>query len=128
MSKSYQQLSSLSHRWVLVNFAVLLVVFSLNTLVWPSCARSPNWVIWIIHVLPLVVFIPGLIKQNIRSFIWMTMILLGFFMASVSTAFACKSALMLTEVILIGSLFTSAMLYIRWRSRALKQATENQES
>ena len=70
----------------------------------------------------LLVFLPGMVKQNIQSYIWLSLILLMMFLASVSTAFACTTILTIAEVLVVVTLFTSVMFYIRWRSRELKQA------
>jgi uncharacterized membrane protein len=121
MANNYQQLSHYARFCLLLSYSALLLLFAVNTLVVPSCNRSPNIVIFLLHLLPLLVFLPSLLKQNVRAHAWMTFVLLGYFMMSVSTAFACKSILLTTEVLLIAALFIAAMLYIRWRSRELKQ-------
>lgn len=121
MQKNYQRLSRYSRRVVWCSYTALLTVICLNTLVWPSCNRSPNGVILGIQLVLLLAFLPGMLKQNVRSYVWLTFVLLGFFMAAVSISFACTSLLTISEVLLITVLFISAMLYIRWRSRELKQ-------
>ena len=122
MQNQFDVLARYSRICVLVSCAGLLLVFTLSTLVWPSCNRNPNTVMWGIHLLPVLLFVPGIIKKNVRSHVWLTFILLGYFMTSVNTAFACTSALTVIEVGLIVILFISAMLYIRWQSKALKQS------
>jgi uncharacterized membrane protein len=121
MQKNYQRLSQYSRNLAWLSYAGLLLVLVLNTVVWPTCQRSPNGVILAIQLVLLLVFLPGMLKQNVRTYVWLTFTLLGFFMASVSTAFACSSHLTLAEVLLIVTLFISAMMYVRWRSLELKQ-------
>ncbi|MEE8057074.1 MAG: DUF2069 domain-containing protein [Pseudomonadales bacterium] len=125
MTNEYQLLSRRSRAVVLVSFFGLLAVFTVSTLIVPSCNRNPNVVIWVLHILPLLMFLPSILQQNVRAHAWLTFVLLGHFMASVSTAFACTSALMLIEVALISVLFIAAMLYIRWRSRETKFLASN---
>lgn len=120
MKNEYTVVAARSRSAVLINYAALLIVFTINTLLVPSCNREPNTAIWLLHTVPLLIFLPGLIRQSPRVLVWLTFILLGHFMASVSIAFACTSVLMLIEVVLIVLLFISTMMYIRWRSRELR--------
>ncbi|WP_101759960.1 DUF2069 domain-containing protein [Oceanicoccus sp. KOV_DT_Chl] len=120
MQNKYTVLARRARITVWFSYVALLVVFTLVTVVAPSCNRDPNPVIWCIHLLLLLPFLPAIIKQDVRGHAWLTFVLLGFFMASVSTAFACTSWLTLLEVSLISSLFIAALLFIRWRSRELK--------
>lgn len=124
MHNEFTVFAKITRQISLLSYVALLAVFTLGTLVYPSCNRSPNTVIWVVHVLPLLVFLPGMLKQNVRSYVWMTFLLLGYFMMSVSTVFACPSTLMLLEVGLIVVLFIAAMMYVRWRSKELKK-TDN---
>ena len=77
--------------------------------------------IWAIQILLLLAFLPGLLKQNLRSLVWLSFIILGFFIAAVSTAFACTSLVAILEVVFIVVLFIAAMLHIRWHSKAQKE-------
>ena len=128
MQKNYQKYSQLSRRIVWLSYLGLLVVLCLNTAVWPSCGREPNLVILGVQLALLLAFLPGIVRQNLRSHIWLTFMLLGFFTMSVSTAFACSSIFTIAEVVLVAVLFISAMLYIRWRSMALRQSSEVENS
>ena len=83
---------------------------------------------WGIQIAILLSFLPGVLKQNIRTHVWLTFILLGFFIASVTTVFACYSILTLLEVLVIVALFVSSMLYIRWQSRALNEKGSGSEN
>lgn len=120
MEHKYHRLSRYSRGVVWLSYAALLTVLSFNTMVWPSCGRQPNGVILGIQLVLLLMFLPGMVKQNVRSHVWLTFTLLGFFMAAVATAFACTSWLTVGEVLLIVVLFIAAMLFVRWRSKALK--------
>lgn len=122
MSNDYQVLAKRSRQLAQVSFWLLLLVLLLNTVVFPSCNREPNWVVLAVQSGLVLVFLPGMLKQNVKSYIWLSLILLMMFLASVSTAFACTTVLTVAEVLLVVALFIAAMLYIRWRSRELKQA------
>ena len=119
--KNYASLAFYTRQCLLVSYACLALVVTLGTLVWPSCSRSPNGVVWAIQMLVLLAFLPGVIKRNLRTHIWLTFVLLFFFIASVSTAFACTSLLTVAEVFFVMELFITAMLYVRWQARSVKQ-------
>jgi len=71
-------------------------------------------------LLPLLLFVPGMMRDNLRSFIWLCFVCLLYFISLVTRSFAdpesLRSALGLVSVVI---LFISAMLYVRWRARSL---------
>jgi len=71
------------------------------------------------HLLPLLIFLPGLLRQNTRTHVWVAFICNGYFLVSVNAIFACPTALAAIEIALTVILFISATLFIRWRSREL---------
>jgi len=78
----------------------------------------------VIQVLPLLVFMPGVARDNLRSVIWLTFVLLGYFVWAVLAAFArSDDPLAQLGVALIVALFSVAALYIRFRGRELKSAS-----
>ena len=127
MSNDYKMLANRSRLLAQVSYWLLVLVLLLNTVVSPSCNREPNWVILAVQLALLLVFLPGMLKQNVRSYIWLCLVLLMMFLAAVTTAFACTTVLTIVEVLLTVALFIAAMLYIRWRSRELKQAATEPE-
>lgn len=118
-TNKYIVLAVWSRRAVWLSYFGLIAVLSLIILVWPSCNREPSPVIWAIQVGILACFLPGMIKQHVRTHAWLAFILMGYFMGSVSTVFACASTLLVAEVVLTVLLFIAATLYIRWRSKQL---------
>ena len=122
----YEVWASRSRRLVLICFAGLPVVFTLSLLLFPGCGRQASVVIWLLHMLPLTLFVAGILRQNVRTHLWLCFILLGYFLLAVQYIFACQSVLGALELALIVVLFNAAMLYVRWRSRALA-AVELQE-
>ena len=119
MNANYQQLARRTRYFVLSSYFGLLLIFTLNTLVWPSCNKHTNTVIWLIHLLPMLMFLHGVLTRNTRTHVWLSFISLGYFLAAVPTAYVCFSVFPMLETVLIVQLFTSAMLYVRWRSREL---------
>jgi uncharacterized membrane protein len=122
-STDYKRLAAGARIGVLVSYFGMLLVFSLTTMVLPSCQRSPNWVIWLIHLLPLLMLVRGVMNRNVRSHVWLSFLSLGYFMASVNGIFACPTFLTGLEIVLEVMLFVTTTMYIRWRSRELKAAS-----
>ena len=120
MSANYEQLSRYTFNTVLVTYASLLVLYVLTLLMYPSCGRSASVIIAGLHLIPLMCFLPGLMKGNVHSYVWLCFILLGYFIVAVPNALGCSTVLNVMEPILIVVLFTAAMMFIRWRSKALK--------
>lgn len=84
--------------------------------------RAPA-VVWVALLLPLVVFIPGILKDNLRSYIWLCFVSLLYFMRLVIALFAQPDSV--TAIVGMGAvvvLFISAMMYVRWRARELRDA------
>lgn len=128
MQCDYQRLAWRSYTVVMCSYLGLLVVFTLNTLIWPSCNRQPNTVIWLIHIVPMLLFLPGLLKRQARTHVWLSFISLGYFLAAVPLVYVCFSPLPIIETLLIVQLFISTMLYARWRSRELSTAVQQHQS
>lgn len=119
-AKNYHLIAQWARYVVLPSYFGLLSVLSINTLVVPTCDRDPNTVIWLIQIGPLVMFVHGVITQNVRSHVWIAFLCLGYFLLSVNAVFSCPTLLSGIENGLIFLLFCSATLYIRWRSKELK--------
>ena len=116
----YQKLAQLARYGVLLSYFGLLVTFSLSALWWPSCDRSPSAIIWSIHVVPLLLFVHGIVKKNVRTHVWVSFICLGYFLVSVNAVFACPDVFTGIEIFLISVLFTTSTMYIRCYSREQK--------
>ena len=120
MSNNYQRLSGYTFYTVLFSYASLLVLYVLTLLMYPSCGRSGNLLIAGLHLVPLLCFLPSLMRQHIRSYVWFCFMLLGYFLVAVPNALGCSTVLNILEPILVVVLFTAAMMHVRWRSRAIK--------
>ncbi len=81
------------------------------------------WIIWLGKLLPLLIFLPGMIRNNLRSFIWLCFVCLLYFMMLVEALFARPGAwLPVVGTCAVVVLFVAAMLYVRWRARQLRAA------
>ncbi|MEM1154002.1 MAG: DUF2069 domain-containing protein [Pseudomonadota bacterium] len=79
------------------------------------------WIIWVGKLLPLLIFVPGMLKDNLRSFIWLCFVSLLYFIALVERLFVMPdSPLAVTGMIAVVTLFCAAMMYVRWRGKELR--------
>jgi uncharacterized membrane protein len=79
------------------------------------------WFIWVLKLLPLLIFLPGMRKDNLRSYIWLCFVCLGYFIILVQRIFAQPdSLLVLCGLFSVVVLFIAAMLYVRWRAQELR--------
>ena len=77
--------------------------------------------IWAVKLLPLMMFLPGMLRDNLRSYIWLCFICLGYFLVLVQRAFAQPdSLLVISGLVAVVVLFNAAMLYVRWRALELR--------
>ena len=79
------------------------------------------WFIWGLKLLPLLLFLPGMRKDNLRSYIWLCFVCLGYFLILVQRVFAQPdNPLVIGGLVMVVLLFCAAMLYVRWRARELR--------
>lgn len=84
------------------------------------------WVIWLGKLLPLLIFLPGMLKGNLRSFIWLCFVSLLYFIALVERLFALPgNPQAVTGMVAVVTLFIAAMMYVRWRARELRAADQH---
>jgi uncharacterized membrane protein len=83
-------------------------------------------VIWLGKLLPLLIFLPGMLADRLRTFIWLCFVCLLYFIASVERLFAQpESWLAITGMVAVVLLFSSAMMYVRWRARELRAVDQS---
>lgn len=100
-------------------FSLALALFA-EVLV--SLGDGAPWLIWLVRLLPLLVFIPGMLADRLRSYIWLCFVCLMYFMSAVLRIFAQpQDPVTIIGLIAIVTLFISAMLYVRWRAQQLKR-------
>jgi uncharacterized membrane protein len=77
------------------------------------------WFIWAVKLLPLLLFLPGMRRGNLRSFIWLCFVCLGYFFVLVPRIFAQPdSPVVIGSLAAVVILFISSMLFVRWKARA----------
>jgi uncharacterized membrane protein len=91
-----------------------------------SVLQQPPLLVWIMRVLPLLIFVPGMRKDNLRSYIWLCFVCLLYFMTLVLRLFAQPTnPVAILAMICVVSLFVASMLYVRWRAQELKKENPN---
>ena len=82
--------------------------------------RDAPWVVFVVKLVPLLIFLPGMLRDGLRSYVWLCFVSLLYFVLLVERVFAEPAGMAgwigLVSVVL---LFSSAMLYVRWRGREL---------
>ena len=113
-------------RWLLIlAYVDMLILFTLKTLVWPSDGREPNVTIWLFHIVPLLPFLPGLIKRNPRYYVGLCYVTLVYFMSSGGNLFNSEVhiydwlTVVLSTIIYLAGLFAS-----RWQKQLTALQTE----
>ncbi|MFK7975108.1 MAG: DUF2069 domain-containing protein [Halioglobus sp.] len=78
--------------------------------------------IWAVKLLPLLLFVRGMLRDNLRSYIWLCFVSLGYFLILVQRGFAQSADLSVwIGLAAVVSLFIAAMMYVRWRAQALRE-------
>ena len=99
----------------------------LAVLVTESLVQQAPWIAWLVRLLPLLVFLPGMRSDNLRSFIWLCFVCLLYFTGRVLQIFAQPTDILSwLGMASVVTLFTAAMLYVRWRARALQAEGSNE--
>lgn len=108
--------TAVARRAVLASFTVLILAQMLD-----SWVRQPPLTIWVVRVLPLLIFLPGLARDNLRTYIWLCFVILLYFITLVLRLFNDpRDPVAWVGMSCVVILFTAAMLYARWRSRELR--------
>ena len=92
-----------------------------------SYLQAPPALVWVMRVAPLLIFLPGMLRDNLRSYIWLWFVCLVYFMTLVLRLFADpQDPVAWTGMASVVTLFIAAMLYARWRSQELRLEVENE--
>lgn len=110
------------HQLVLTSLILLLVLFAGRFFIMLPVPEANNLVIFLIHAIPLVLFLPGLLKRHPRTYAWLCFIVLFYFCQGAVGAFALPSLFgifALAEAVLASTLFLGAMYAARYRGMVL---------
>lgn len=93
------------------SYVLLLAAIAAN--LW---TQSAPWIVFIFYLLPLAIFLPGMIADTVRNLIWMGFALLVYFAIVVyKVSVPEPRALDITELVLTVVLFSASMIYARIR-------------
>ncbi len=104
-----------SRRVVVFTFYALLCTYTAYGL-WqvPDGNIPALGFLWILKMVPLLIFAPGLRRQHLRTFAWLSFVVLLYFVVSVQTAFVEQTRLYGIVVTLeLSVLFCALVVYIR---------------
>ena len=91
-----------------------------------AALRGVPWIIWCGKLLPLLIFVPGMLKDRLRSFIWLCFISLLYFITLVERLFAVPGSLLAQAGMLaVVGLFIACMLYVRARGPEVRLAADS---
>ena len=86
------------------------------------------WVVWLALLLPLLLFLPGILRDRPRSFIWLCFVSLLYFMRLVVDLFASPACVSCwVGMFAVVVLFCSAMFYVRWRAQEWRASTPKEK-
>ena len=98
-----------------VSYILLLLMMAITSLPSFLPEGSSPWVIGSVKLFPLLIVLPGLLKDSLRAYTWLCFIVLFYFTQAVVEAFLSKAAsLDLFITFLTVAIFLSAMFYIKW--------------
>jgi len=99
---------------VLAACYALMLNFLISSLLILEVPSLATLVIWLIQVLPLAIFMPSLHLGSLRSFAWVSFVILLYFMHGVLVAFNPASLIFgLIEAALCTIVFCALIVYIR---------------
>ncbi len=103
-----------SHRLVLWSFYGLLLFFGAVSLTALDSIRISSFVIWLLQIFPLLPFAPDLHRGHWRSGIWLSLLVLVYFMHGVLVAFEPTRLWQgMIQIGLCTILFSSLLVYVR---------------
>ena len=107
-------------------YLTLLLSLSVQSLSITELQLQSRVVIWMIQILPLLIFLPGMMRGNYKTYLWLCFALLIYFTVAVANVVHPRAGwLDVTEVILTLLCFVLAMLFARWRQRQILETENN---
>lgn len=103
-------------------FFGLQLVYLLKTVLLPVAGKEPNFIMWAIHAMPLMLFLPGMLRSSYRSFAWLCFVVLIYFTADVDTLMVGPPSIYAwPSLILVVVLFIASVCFIRWQARQFNE-------
>lgn len=112
-------------------YLALHVVFFLKTVAIPVGDKAPSIIGWAVYSLPLLLFLPGMLRSSYRSYVWLCFVLLIYFIEPVIYLVAVAidqinpdvnqanaSAYAWLMLVLIVVLYLASVFFVRWQAKA----------
>lgn len=97
-------------------YALMLLMMVITSLPGQIPEQVSIAVVLSIKLIPLLIMLPGLVKNSLRAYIWLCFIILFYFTQAVVESFLSLGALSDLFISIISViLFISAMLYVKWQ-------------
>lgn len=120
----YARRAQVAQRATLASYALLLLTMAAQRVLWSQGVWRNDVIIWLMQAVPLLIFLPGLRRADLRSHAWLCFAILIYFAAGVTQLFLPQRTLLDTiQLALVVATFVSALLFIRWRARADRAGT-----
>lgn len=123
-ASSLAKKANLSHQLTVIFLIAIFVLFAAWYLVLLPPPKVSPWLIALFHIIPLALFLPGILKRKPRTYIWLCFFVLLYFCEGVLNAFLLPSLqgwLGLAETLLTTAIFITAMFAARWNHRLQNQ-------
>ena len=115
MTNPFDKRLALAVKICLVAYFALQLLYFFKTVAMPMGGRAPNFTIWAVHALPLLLCLPGMLRGNYRSYTWLSFLILMYFLSSVEGVFAPESShYHSVSLVLVVVIFIACVLIIRW--------------
>jgi uncharacterized membrane protein len=107
----------------------LLLVLSVETLTIVQLGTKARAALWVMCVMPLALFLPGLLRGAWKTYLWLCFVLCAYFLAVVDQLFRpARGVADWLALVLVVVSFAAAMLYARWRQRELAAFMEAEDN
>jgi len=109
--------------WLGLWLSLLTLLFTQAMDAWQRAVPAPVWLLWF---LPLLILLPGLCRDRLRSVAWLSFVSLMYFVWSVLRLFAEPDSFRAqVELLAVVLLFLCSMFYLRHRGRECRAANAN---
>jgi len=120
MINGLDQRAEVARKLTLALYAGLLGLMTLSTLSTEYEQARVQVFVLLLQVLPLLGFLPGMIKRKFKSYLWLCFVLLVYFTVIVTRLFMPEAGWMeYLQLSFEVLLFISSMIYARWRQQQL---------
>lgn len=107
----------LSARLAQISYFLLLALYTLVTLWFAPPGKQPHVAVWLVHVLPLLIFINGVLNVDKRSLAYLCFAVLLYFLIAVDNAFSPVARVweyaIVATIVLMFSAATVAIRFYR---------------